>query len=250
MSPVNRRYNRTRRQRYYRRRAVRGPLRQLIRKQRRWNNKKRTFRISKQLDTKYGFQYAKYQSDDYAFSIPLGTATNPSYQNVTVNLATVAAISQIIGAFSRIYEWYRIRKVVVTLIPQFTDISGTTQTYYEIGSIINKDHDTEPVSGSLDFRNWPNGNGFKITRGSKWHTRVIKMVPADTVPVAIGSTTLVQQKLKFAPWISTKNKDVIHYGMMFYIRVANGVFPVVTDVPFRLRLKTYYAFKGFSRYAI
>lgn len=246
-------YRSRRGRRFGRRRGSRrrqsGALRQLVRKQKRFQRKKAYIRKKRKYDQGSGFIFARYINSDLVVTSP-GAVTNPIYDSISMALGDVTPDSTYIRLLAGIYQYYRLRKVVVQFIPNFTQLSltssGASPPSYNIGSIIDYKNETPAAAGSLDYSGFPNANTYKESRNNRWHTRVIKMVPSVPVESSFNNTgSFSAAKPRYSPWINTSQNSTRHYGLQYFVENTNGSYNPTP--PYRIRIKSYWAFKSYQK---
>lgn len=164
--------------------------------------------------------------------------------------------------FLAIYDMYRINKIKVTLVPNWTQMdagfvptSGNWafnnsqffgQGMPNVHSVI--DYDNVGMAG-YDVTDLMQYTTYKRTRGHQEHTRyftpAIQMGSQVAVNSGTASTATVQ---KFKPWLDFQT-DVPHYGVKLIVDEFSHIYANGTDVPnpnlfYRIYATFYFQCKG------
>lgn len=140
---------------------------------------------------------------------------------------------QNLGAFKRLYDDYSIRKIVVKIIPKFTDVGSTTNNLSPI--MTATDMDDSDVT-SLSPNELAAYQTCKITRGNAVHTRVYKPTVRLNADAGAPAFSIVK-----SPWIDLDNDSVPHYGLKLAIP---GLPAGATALDYDLQVTMYIAFRG------
>lgn len=128
-----------------------------------------------------------------------------------------------LGAFSNLYDQYKINKVVIQYVPKFTDSDiGTAPTGGQLSmfaSCIDYDDAIVPVALGDILEH----NNCKLHR-TRIVTRVIK--PCVNFAVSTGATAGVSTKQ--SPWLDMANTNVPHFGVK--IGITGTSVPQAYDV--------------------
>lgn len=110
--------------------------------------------------------------------------------------------------FTNLFDQYRINKVVVKYIPNRTEASAGTASELEgqFTSVLDF-NDATPVASMNELYEYEN---FRLTRGTRIHTRVFTPASIDAIQGAPGIQT---GNPTWKQWISTQYPDVPHFGM-------------------------------------
>lgn len=140
---------------------------------------------------------------------------------------------QNLGAFKRLYDSYSIRKIIVKIIPKFTEISSTVNNLSPI--ITATDMDDADMTGTS-----PNElaayQTSRITRGNQVHTRVYRPTVRLNTDAGLPAYTIAK-----SPWLDLDNDSVPHYGLKLAIP---GLPAGATALDYDLQVTMYVAFRG------
>lgn len=140
--------------------------------------------------------------------------------------------------FTSLYDEYRVNKILVKAIPNFSGSNlgpqGTSSVLQQIPnlhSVIDNDDSTDPTSLNelLQYGN------HKMTRGNRIHSRLF--TPAIQMASYEGSTQINVEKYK--AWINCANPDVRFYGVKYALEGSN-----VTQGQFNVYVTMYISCKG------
>lgn len=112
--------------------------------------------------------------------------------------------------FSNLYDMYMIKKIVVKIIPKYTEAilnsgASTNANCQQIHSVIDYDDGTNPTS----INDMVQYQSHRLTRGNQVHTRVF--VPK------VELTTSAANAPKSYQWIDFDSLTATHRGMKVYI---------------------------------
>lgn len=144
------------------------------------------------------------------------TAINASSSgNVIGSLAFTFSQIPNNAEFTALFDQYRINKIKLQLIPNFTgsDLNPTSSVVAlpNIWSVIDYDDNTSPANLN-DLLQYPN---VRMTRGQRIHTRY--WTPA--VGTDVGGVASASQKYK--QWIDMSTTSIEHYGFKYFIDQLN-----------------------------
>lgn len=154
--------------------------------------------------------------------------TLPQFKAIQPRLSDVPNYTE----FTSLYDQYCIKKVVVTLIPNF-NVNALPTAVPATWSILDYDGSfPNTTDGMLQYQN------LKMKRGTSWHTRVFTPRILDTIyssPLGSGYAP------KRGQFIDAANPDVLHYGCEFMTQAIG----ITEDVYYYDMKITYYlAFKN------
>jgi len=140
--------------------------------------------------------------------------------------------------FTSLFDLYRINKVVVKFVPNYTVDKGlqTSNVQYVPDFGVAIDYDSRATPTSINqIQEYDNATIVKATRQV---TKVL--VPKTATPVYRDGVTSAYAQGQSKLWLDCAYVDVPHYALVFYARPsgANDLYNYVVQVKF------YVAFKG------
>jgi len=135
--------------------------------------------------------------------------------------------------FTSLFDQYRINKIKLTLVPNWTnlngahipwsqpDVTGNSPSYLlnawylgnpNIHSVI--DHDDLNMTGAnvSTLMQYPN---YRMTRGNRIHSRYF--TPAIATGVYDGTANTVPGGVEYKRWIDCNEADIIHFGVKVFV---------------------------------
>lgn len=198
-----------------------------MRKKRKTNTKK----YYKKRKTASRYRLYNFKQTQYTTSALQAVASADTVTGYEFGLNVIDP--QNLGALKRLYDSYSIRKIVVKIIPKFTEITSSLNNLSPI--ISATDMDDADVTG-LSPNEIAAYQTSKITRGNRVHTRVYR--PTVKSDVLAGAPAYSIMK---SPWLDLDNDSVPHYGL----KVAIPGLPVgATALDYDLQVTLYVCFRG------
>jgi hypothetical protein len=132
------------------------------------------------------------------------------------------------------WDYYRLNKVVVKIIPRFNPSFNESSTMANgmCASMIDLDDSTAPMS----FEDICDHQNARLFQNSRIHTR--QWVPVAHDALEGQSAGTFYAGLKKRPWINAGYTGVTHYGLKFWM-ANNGPHAIEYD----LVMKYYFSFK-------
>lgn len=116
--------------------------------------------------------------------------------------------------FTNLYDMYMIKKVVMKIIPKFTQenlISGASNADLpQIHSAIDYDDSVNPAS----IQTLCEYQSHRMTRGTQIHTRVLVPKVELSAEGAVGAATIAPKAYQ---WLDSDNTTAVHRGVKVYI---------------------------------
>jgi hypothetical protein len=143
-------------------------------------------------------------------------------------------------SLTAMYDYYRINKVVVKLIPRFTDanLTGSTdRAVPQVYSVIDYDGGSSTLTQDQLLQH----QTVRITRGQKSHKRVFTPAILNSVDNATNGVP------KWKQWLDMQNINTEHNGLYLYIdRLQNqdGSVPSGPGLYYDLYVTFYFSCKG------
>jgi hypothetical protein len=205
----------------YRRRPARRPAR----RPRKYNRRYKRTRVARPLNRGNVHHFKRtFQSADIS-NLTAGASAGayaPAFTNLPNNTE-----------FSALFDEYRINKVVVKFVPNFTgsdlNPNASFNSLPNIYTILDYDDNNTPAN--LDeLLQYPN---MKMTRGHAIHTRIF----TPKVCLDVGGSNAVAPKAK--QWLDLSFASIPHYGMKWWLD-ASGV----TTGKYRVFITMYFSCRG------
>lgn len=183
------------------------------------------------------------------FVVASGTTANQPFYGSMRNVFSLFYLPEITN-FSGLYDSYRLRKVVVKIIPYNTtsDVAPVGSSIGAIGCIVHSviDHDGTPTgfsageSGIQSFQQYTSYKKRNMISG-KPLTYVVKP-KVNMVAQGIGTATVNFEGTR-REWLDMVNTDTPHYGLYL---IFEGINPDTTQrfIPFRMETTYYFQCKG------
>lgn len=140
------------------------------------------------------------------------SATAPVSGTLTVQMASIPDVTD----FTTLFDRYRINKVIVRFVPNFTgsdlNPSSSVISIPNFHTVLDYDDSTAP--GSLN--NMFQYSTYRMTRGNKIHIR--KYTPSVLTAQGSGST----YGPKWKQWLDLSDLTINQYGLKFWIDQQNA----------------------------
>lgn len=119
--------------------------------------------------------------------------------------------------FTNLFDSYRINKIVVKWIPNRTDAAAGTAT--ELEAQFTSALDFTDATAPANMNEMYQYESFKLTRGTRAHTRVFRPSTIDYVATSAGANS---GNPTWRQWISTSSPTILHYGLKVGIEANNA----------------------------
>lgn len=119
--------------------------------------------------------------------------------------------------FTNLYDQYRFNKVVVKLIPKFTEVgynagSSNNANCQQIHSVLDFDDNSAPTS----INQLCEYQSHKMTRGNQMHTRILVPKVQSTVLVG-GAGVTASAAPRSKQWLDCDQNSIAHRGVKLII---------------------------------